>query len=140
MVDDDADFVATPKHLKMARTLAKLDASALYEMIGTQILVLENPTAISTKRGMSGFSVSTTSAKSRGRKFFEDRKKILTDAICVRWQYCEKATEYEGDFTKLMTALIPLIIRVLDTQIAGLAIVTAVLLFKYGLRDFCDCR
>jgi hypothetical protein len=130
----------TERQLKIVAQLVKLDVPRLYEIIGMQTLGLEDPLEVQSRRGITDFSLSFTSARLRGKRFFEGRRVQLKEAICQRWKYCEKADQYEGDFEKLMTALIPVILSALGQPLTGLAVAISALVFKYGLRNLCECK
>jgi hypothetical protein len=134
------------EYLKMARKLAKMDENSLYEILGVQALGLKNPFEIKKEKGANAYSINMASSRREGRGFFEDNIEKLRTAICGKapqgWDYCKKAEEYEKDFDKLMTALVPIVGSVLGlgAAVIGLVVVVCVILFKYGLRKFCKCK
>jgi hypothetical protein len=128
------------KQLEIADQLVKLDVPTLFEMIGMQTIGLEDPLEIQSHRDIADFSINIASARLRGQAFFEKQRAKLRQTICQDWKFCDKAGQYENDFEKMMNALIPLVLSALGSPMIGCAIVVSVLLFKYGLRTFCECK
>jgi hypothetical protein len=141
-----AQIEVKEEHLKIARELAKMDEDSLFETLGVQTLGLTDPVGIKRTKRVKVYSFDIGFLREEGRRFFEENKEKLRRAICdpapVGWDYCKKAEEYEKDFDKLIGALVPVVGSVLGLSgaVIGLIIVVCVILFKYGLRKFCECK
>ncbi len=85
----------------------------------------------------TNIQMSPDTALISGKKWFEENKKRLFNAVCIQWQYCNKSKN------KSLQDKINLIVTLGDI-IAGLTFGVppfhiSTLLVKMGLDDFCDC-
>ena len=73
------------------------------------------------------------------KQFLDDNQTMLFDAICIKWDFCEKKNDPEfSDNITIVTSLIDIIATVLFHS--PLVITTvAVILTKKGLSSFCNC-
>lgn len=133
-------------------SLFKLDKDQLYAVLGTQMYGFNQPSVqFLASMGSKGIVdrkeivLPYMDAVNYGRAFSKEKKGDLGESvkkcICEDWQFCKKYDEYLadlGEFTKIVTAVIPLIIVGISVP-ALTALPLAVLVLKYYCFHLCDC-
>lgn len=74
-----------------------------------------------------------------GTRIVKKNESKLKKAICEEWRYCDKKKEFIDDFTKIATAIIPIIVVATAVPIFAAAAIAVLLVFKWGLDIYCRC-
>ena len=82
-------------------------------------------------------SFSPQGAAAEGRRYFDSLREMLSESVCVKWGYCERA---KSPSWQDEISLACLIADMISTACGGApAFVVAALLLKIGLSRFCCC-
>ena len=76
----------------------------------------------------------------KGKKFIEENKKKLHQLICVKLDYCKWEKEILDDTKQIFSILLPAVGSALGLTIPAAALTILILMVKWGLRTFCECK
>lgn len=79
-------------------------------------------------------------ATKKGRSIVNGHESKLKEAICIKFGYCSKRSDFMDSLNSLVKAIVPFIVAAVATVSLITAIAIAVLLvFKWGLDKYCGC-